>query len=102
MSDEHWNQDFTKSLAVYLNGAGIHTPDEYGKKITDDHFLLLFNAHHEPLTFTLPPEKYGDGWRVVLNTAAVGDEIPEKVYTYSETIEADSRSVVVLVQPLKH
>src|SRR3954467_8188720 len=28
MTEEHWNQDFAKSMAVFLNGKGIRTPDE--------------------------------------------------------------------------
>ena len=30
------------------------TPDAHGQRIVDDSFLLLFNAHHEDVAFTLP------------------------------------------------
>ena len=42
-------------LAVYLNGDGIPDLDVRGQRVTDDSFLLWFNAHHEPIDFALPP-----------------------------------------------
>ena len=41
-------------LGLFLNGEEIATPDARGERIIDDSFLLLFNAHHEDVTFTLP------------------------------------------------
>ena len=37
--------------------------------IVDDSFLLLINAHHQQVTFTLPDESYGRTWEVVIDTA---------------------------------
>ena len=31
----------------------------------DVSFLLSFNAHHEPIEFTLPPKEFGAAWHVV-------------------------------------
>ena len=39
---------------IYLNGQGIPDRDELGEQIVDDSFLLLINAHHQPVSFTLP------------------------------------------------
>ena len=39
---------------VFLNGDAIPEPDALGRRISDDHFLLLFNAHSEPIAFQLP------------------------------------------------
>jgi len=44
---------------VFLNGQALARPDSHSEKITDDTFLLLFNAHHESLSFTLPGPKWG-------------------------------------------
>jgi glycogen operon protein len=68
MSDEDWNSGFAKSLAVFLNGDAIPDPDPRGNRITDDSFLLCFNAHHEPLRFLVPDGKFGERWVVVLDT----------------------------------
>jgi glycogen operon protein len=35
----------------------------------DDTFLILLNAHHEPLDFTLPAHKRGVRWQSVLDTS---------------------------------
>ena len=54
MSDEDWDSGFAKSIAVYLNGHGIPDLDERGQRVTDDSFVLCFNAHYEPIDFVLP------------------------------------------------
>jgi glycogen operon protein len=69
MTDDDWNFGFAKTLAIYLNGEGIPDRDELGQRIVDDSFLLLFNAYHQPVTFTLPEESYGRIWDIVVDTA---------------------------------
>ncbi|HEV3365009.1 MAG TPA: glycogen debranching enzyme, partial [Acidimicrobiia bacterium] len=69
MSDEDWDSGFAKSVGVFLNGDAIPDPDPRGEKVTDDSFLVLFNAHHEDLPFTIPDKDWGDRWVVVLDTA---------------------------------
>ena len=96
MEDDHWNTDFAKSLIVYINGLAIPTPDEQGQKILDDHFLLLFNASESPLDFCLPPEKYGNGWQKVVDTAKDADDTTS--YDAGATVNVDSRSMIVMMQ----
>jgi glycogen operon protein len=43
---------------VFLNGEALHDADREGKRLRDAAFLLLFNAHHEPLDFTLPSASF--------------------------------------------
>ena len=61
MTDEDWESGFAKSVAVYLNGHGIPDLDVRGQRVIDDSFLLCFNAHHEPIEFTVPPKEFGTG-----------------------------------------
>jgi isoamylase len=68
MTDEDWSASFAKSLTVYLNGAGIPSRGPRGERITDDSFLMLFNAHHESVSFKLPPRRWGRAWVGVLDT----------------------------------
>ncbi|HWK58393.1 MAG TPA: glycogen debranching protein GlgX [Parapedobacter sp.] len=71
MPEESWDHDFARSLAVFLNGEGIHSVDEKGKKIIGDSFYLIFNAYQEPLDFILPKDKrYGDFWIKVIDTTS--------------------------------
>ena len=68
MSDEHWESGFAKSLQIFLNGDGLASRDDRGQLVSDRSFLLLLNAHHEPLTFRCPSEGPAGLWRVVLDT----------------------------------
>ncbi|HEY0871651.1 MAG TPA: glycogen debranching enzyme, partial [Acidothermaceae bacterium] len=64
MSDEDWKDTGTKTLAVALDGRQIEDADG---DTTRDRFLLLVNAHHEPVDFTVPAGGRRP-WRVVLTT----------------------------------
>ena len=97
MSDEDWDSGFDKSVAVYLNGLGIPDLDARGQRVTDSSFFLCFNAHHEPIEFTLPPEEFGPVWVPVVDTATAtpNSEGQDRIRAGS-TVRVDSRSMVVL------
>lgn len=98
MTEEHWNTSFAKSLGVYLNGKGIHTMSATGEPVIDDSFYIIFNAHHEPLDFTFPAERYGKKWKVVLDTST--DEFDQnRSFKSGESMKVESRSVVLLLNP---
>jgi isoamylase len=96
MDDDDWEAGFARSLQVFLNGQGIASPDDRGNKVLDDSFLILFNAHHEPLQFTLPPRTWGGGWQVVLDAdQATADELDEELAA-SATRKVPGYGVLVL------
>jgi len=68
MDDSHWEDSFARSLQVFLNGQGIATPNERGHHIVGDSFLVLFNAHDEPIEAKLPTRDYAEAWTVALDT----------------------------------
>jgi glycogen operon protein len=98
MSDEDWQSGTAKSVGVWLNGQGIRECDARGQRVTDDSFLLLFNAHDEALEFTLPPPEYGEAWRVDIDTASAGSHATEDEHRFGakETLHVAARSCVVL------
>lgn len=98
MTEEHWTKDFAKSMAVFLNGRGIHTPGPQGEQIIDDDFYLIFNAHHEALEFKLPGAKYARSWTRLLSTAD-GKIEPGEVYPAESVIQVEGRSILLLQQP---
>jgi isoamylase len=102
MADENWNNDFAKSLAVYLNGHALRTLDEHGAAIHDDHFFLLFNAHYDGLNFRIPTERYGDAWMKVIDTS--DDFVSEDgvAIDSSERLHVFGRTVIVLRQKAKN
>jgi isoamylase len=69
MDEGDWNSGFARSLMVFLNGDAIPELDAMGRSISDDHFLLLFNAWSEPISFTLPGKAWGSNWAVRLDTS---------------------------------
>ncbi len=70
MTDEDWAREDTRALAVFLNGRKIGERDAEGREIRGHSFLLLVNAHHEPVTFTLPTPSSETGWTTELSTIA--------------------------------
>jgi isoamylase len=96
MGDEDWDAG-TQSLMIYLNGRGIPDRDELGRQVVDDSFLLLFNAHHTDLVFTLPDEAYGQGWQSELDTADPLLADDRRRYPQpGSSIDVVARSVLVL------
>jgi isoamylase len=69
MSDEDWTEWFAKSFMMFLNGDAIRTRDERGRPVRDHSFVLLFNAHVDPVSFTLPGDPWGQNWVPCLDTA---------------------------------
>src|SRR6478735_11753700 len=78
MSDDDWRAGFAKSLGVFLNGDAIPTPNERGERVVDQSFYVMFNAHHEPLDFTMPESKWGQRWTQVLNTYESGELLSDE------------------------
>ncbi|BBX19646.1 glycogen debranching enzyme GlgX [Mycolicibacterium duvalii] len=94
MSGEDWGTEYAKSVGVFLNGHGIPDMDARGQRVIDDSFLLFFNAHYEPIEFTLPPAEFGRSWIPVLCTAAEPD--PEESFTAGTPVTVDARATLVL------
>ncbi len=94
MDQQAWHNS-RSSLMVFLNGQAIPTMDAKGRAVVDDHFLLLFNAWHEEVDFTVPDGIDARSWNVVLDTSGSlgNDEAP--VLT-GATHTLPPRSVVIL------
>lgn len=94
MSEENWNKDLARSLAIYLNGRGILTLGSKGEVIIDDSFYVIFNAHHEVLDFKLPSDIYARDWKKIVDTSSFN--LKEKVYKADAIVKVAARSVVLL------
>ncbi|MEU7041596.1 glycogen debranching protein GlgX [Streptomyces varsoviensis] len=98
--DQHdWQADQAKSLTVFLNGSAISEPGPRGEVITDDSFLLMFNAHDEAMEFTVPVD-HGRQWQLIVDTARPDGVEPDgpKVQGGDRLTLAD-RSLTVLQRP---
>jgi glycogen operon protein len=92
MEDSDW-EGGSQALGMYLNGHGIAGADARGDTITDDHFLLYFNADGEA-TVTLPPAEYAESWDIVIDTGGTPDDV--EVLKAGATATLRENSVLVL------
>lgn len=99
MTEEHWNVDFAKSMAIFLNGQGIHSVGPKGEHVIDDSFYIIFNAFHEPLSFKLPARQYGINWIKELDTNDL--EFEPEIYKAREFIKVEGRSIMMLRSKVK-
>ncbi len=109
MTGADWNSGYARALAVCLNGDAITEPGPRGERITDADFVLLVNAHSDPVTFSVPPHLGSPGafWQVVVDTGpaqavAVAPGLPPAAGSVSAAdgsalrVEVASRAMVVL------
>src|SRR5690606_9603900 len=67
MSVQDWRNPFARCLGLLLYAEGFLDVDRFGRRIQDEEFLLLLNAHYEPIDFVLP--RRGGVWRLLVDTA---------------------------------
>ena len=91
MTDDDWQADYARSLAVFLNGNAITEPGPQGERVRDHDFLLIFNAHSAPVTFRLPGGRFGDEWEVVIDTAGA-----RPARQVGPDLKVTARSIMVL------
>jgi isoamylase len=98
MSDDEWNAGYARSVGLLLSGQTMDVRDSRGEPITDDTYVLFFNAHHEKLPVHLPRIRISRaGWELVLDTARESGFLEERVqYPAAGTLELVERSLVVL------
>lgn len=100
MGPRDWQSVHAKSLAVFLNGSSISEPGPRGETITDDSFLLMFNAHDQEKEFIVPAH-LGRQWQIIVDTdrpQAVADGGGAKVKA-GDRLTLIGRSLLVLQRP---
>ncbi|HET9595088.1 MAG TPA: glycogen debranching protein GlgX [Anaeromyxobacteraceae bacterium] len=98
MTAEDWRQPYIRSLAYLLAGDAIATPDERGERIVGDTLLVLMNAHHEAVRYTLPAIEWGREWRILVDTAGASDAKQDVLFA-SGQVEVAGRSLLALSRP---
>jgi glycogen operon protein len=99
MSEEAWRDPSVQCLGMLLSGQGLGETDERGRPIHDDNFLVLFNAHHEDVGFTLPPALSSSQWSAWLDTSQQGGLRPVGTYAAGTVYPLQARSLAVLTEP---
>ncbi|HSD77246.1 MAG TPA: glycogen debranching protein GlgX [Solirubrobacteraceae bacterium] len=96
MTQRDWQFHDAHTLGVFLNGEEIPERTQRGDPIDDDSFLLLFNAHYDPVTFTLPARRFGTTWTHELCTARPEIGAGADVLRARQELHLEARSLKVL------
>ena len=67
MSEEEWTSPFVRCLGMLLSGDTSDVVTFEGEPVRDETFLLLINAHYEPIPFVLPGQENLE-WQLILDT----------------------------------
>jgi len=98
MDDQEWNQEHARTLGLFLSGSAVDEIDERGQLITDENFVLLMNAHHEEVPFSLPSVASGMMWITLIDTSCESARSPSTAHDAMTTYPLQPRSMVVLVE----
>jgi isoamylase len=93
MARRDWEQP-DGTLGVFLNGEEISSPTPRGERVVDDSFIVLVNAHREPVDVALPARRFGTHWTVELSSA-----LPEGLgttYGAREPVRVEGCALVLL------
>ncbi|HEV8540099.1 MAG TPA: glycogen debranching protein GlgX [Nitrospiraceae bacterium] len=98
MTDEDWTKGYVRCLGLRLAGDAMAETDAKGRPLQDDTFLVLLNAHHERLLFTLPAHRRGVRWEFVLDTngASKNGSKGIEMMKGGEAYNLEARSLAVL------
>jgi isoamylase len=96
MNDDDWRVTFAKTLGVFLNGDALPWIDARGHPVRSGSFFMIFNAHSEPIEFTLPSEEWGKQWAYALDTARADEELEPVPMKPEEVVSVMDRSFVLL------
>jgi glycogen operon protein len=94
MTRRDWGDGELRTIGLFLNGEEIPTRSATGERVIDASYVLLFNAHHEPAIFLLPPRRFGARWLLELSTTEPGAE--ERPYPARAELAVEARAIVVL------
>ena len=96
MTQDDWTNPITRCIGLRLAGDAIQEPDVMGRRIVDDTFLVMLNAHHEPMGFTLPAHRNDIRWEPVLDTREPTGQRKAEALSGGDVYDMEARSVVVL------
>ena len=72
MTEDEWRDPAVRCVGMFLSGQGLDETDERGRRLSDENFLLLLNAHHEDVGFTLPSTCPCTRWSAWMDTSRDG------------------------------
>ncbi len=95
MTEQDWNQSSFGTIGILLAGDAIGEFDEKGRRITDATFMLLLNAHPDPVLFKLPAS--GHPWELILYTLAPNSANPKITVNAEAEFHMEGRSLALFL-----
>jgi glycogen operon protein len=96
MSEEQWTSPFVRCLGMLLSGDATDVLNSEGEPVRDDTFLLLINAHYEPIPFVLPGQENLE-WHLILDTSDPDGFLAEpKKFASGDDVEIGGRACCLL------
>jgi isoamylase len=97
MQDKDWQSGgWMRTLGMFMNGTASEIRDDHGQCAEDTDFLLLLNAHHEPVAFRISFELYHGGWKVAFDTSRPGLGVDSEPVGRNRLVKLAARSLVLL------
>lgn len=96
MTESDWYAP-AATVALYLSGRDIPGRDARGEQVTDDSFLAVLHAGHEPVDFLLPGPPWAQAYELLLDTSREDQaEAPGTVHRGGARLTVPERSVLLL------
>jgi glycogen operon protein len=97
MEAKDWEDGgWMRTLGMFMNGTASEIRDAHGQCCDDWDFLLLLNAHHEPVAFRISHELHHGGWKLAFDTARPALEIDKESVKRNRLVQLAGRSMVLL------
>ena len=96
MTEEEWTSPFVRCLGMLLSGDTNDVLTFEGEPVRDDTFLLLINAHYEPIPFVLPGQENLE-WQLILDTTDPNGFLAEpKKFASGDDVDLGGRACCLL------
>ncbi|MEO8351310.1 MAG: glycogen debranching enzyme GlgX, partial [Chthoniobacteraceae bacterium] len=96
MSEDEWHSPHVRCVGVTFAGTSIERRTRRGEPIHDDTFMMLFNAHHEAVTFVLGGQQ-DVRWQRVIDTSREDGFLPEPTsHEAGDDVLVEGRSLSLL------
>ncbi len=97
MEAKDWDDGgWMRTLGMFLNGTAPELRDDRGRCALDKDFLLLLNAHHEPVAFRISYQLHHTGWKVAFDTARPDLPLESEPVKRNRVVDMAPRSFVML------
>jgi isoamylase len=96
MTEEEWASPFVRCLGMLLSGDATDVVNFQNVPVQDETFLLLINAHYEPISFVMPGMENLE-WEMILDTTDEdGFVATRKRFPSGEDVDLAERSTCLL------